>query len=89
MTKVVIDPYMGAYIKMVMTLNGFLDELVGWAERCPCHNHVQSRHHSKHVPVSVVREEFGSESSATRQLACCMRGRRAPELAAGALLFFV
>ena len=84
------DPLFRAYLHLVVEVNGTLAELSAWVERCPCHEHFQqgTHEHGSYAKINVLRAEFGA--SIAEQMAghmpCPMSGRRAPELATGALL---
>ena len=75
---------------MVIQLNLAVEELAAWAERCPCHDMLQSKYNGAHVPIVVLRCEFGERAADMHgHVSCPMRGRRAPELAAGQLWRFL
>ena len=75
--RAVSSPYSWAYLSMIDLLAGFSAELMGWCEGCSCpaHQYIyemeQSSYHSR-------RAQMGDN-------ACQFKGRRAPDLAAGAL----
>ena len=84
-SRLIRDGPFRAYLKMAIVLDQATEELAAWAERCVCHEHPQAQYSSKYVPVSVLRSEFGGEAAAHVHLTCPMRGRRAPEVAAGGI----
>ena len=79
-----------AYLKMVMLLDYAVAELSAYAERCPCHEHVQSNFKWDYIPVHIRRAEFGTSDGPQSSHMCCpMRGRRAAEFASGAVFDFL
>ena len=80
------DSHFRSYLKMVLCLGTVLEELVGWAERCPCHEAIQAGFLRRHIPAAVLRLEFGERYTSRCQMTCPMRGRRAAEFAAGGVL---
>ena len=67
-----------AYAQMLSVLSGFLADLTGWCEGCWCHQqeHSLGSYHMRRRAIC-----FDRQSPST----CPMKGRRAPELAAGVL----
>ena len=87
-SQVLRDPMFEAYLHLVLEVNGTLVELSAWLERCPCHQHIQEKFRS-YTPVATMRAEFGERLASQMHhgfVACPMRGKRAPELACGALM---
>ena len=70
------------YANMVHTLHDVLTRFEGWLERCPCHEHLQKRtvHRKRKADHAFVLND--KKFSFTE---CPMRGKRAAELAAGAV----
>ena len=86
-TEVVGSKWFRAYTSMLLMLGELVESLVAWAERCPCHQHVQSAHGHHPIPMDVLRSECGPERAAQmRTLSCPFRGCRAPEMACGEVL---
>ena len=85
-TKVLCDPMFRGYLSMVLVLNQALEELAAWAERCPCHDALQHKYR-QYTPIQALQIEFGSRADSMHgHISCPMRGRRAPEFAAGAVM---
>ena len=85
-TKVLGAPMFRGYLSMVLVLNQALEELAAWAERCPCHDALQHKYR-QYTPIQALRIEFGSRADSMHgHISCPMRGRRAPEFAAGAVM---
>ena len=82
MSSVARDSFFNAYVHMIVLVGAVLQEMAGWAERCPCHEHLQHKY-KKHFPSSVLRREMGAHAADYDSMVCPARGCRAPELAAG------
>ena len=79
-----------AFLKMVMLLDYAVAELSAWAERCPCHEHIQSNFKWDYIPVHIRRAEFGTSDGPQSSHMCCpMRGWRSAEFASGAVFDFL
>ncbi len=74
------DPCFKLYMSMVLNIQSVLDNLSAWLEGCPCHYHLLVQR-SSHLQRKNLIAEFDIGSHAD----CPMKGKRAPELAAGAL----
>ena len=79
LTEVLEDPVFEAYTTMILILYAHLEDLTAWFEGCPCHEHLLVRT-SGHLSRRAVKQEIGVEHSD-----CPMKGKRAPQLAAGSL----
>ena len=73
MTDCVRDVVFWEYLKMLVRLSRVIDHLEHWFEACPCHYR------------KAAESSLTSNSIFRTRYACCMAGRRAPELASGAL----
>ena len=71
-TELLSDPFFFAYSEMLLSVHGLLQNLATWAEACPCHEHALHR--------------GGGHAHYAAALSCPCRGKRAPELATGALV---
>ena len=69
-----------AYIQMVMSLFNVVEDLSSWFEGCACHQAQLKRHRGKHMRSSRKEIELCGPYAF-----CPMKGKRAPELAAGCL----
>ena len=74
MTEAVRDPFWWQYLAMLLRVARVIDHLEHWMEACPCH----FKHPDPSDPL------HGNKAFRTRY-SCHMAGRRAPELASGAL----
>lgn len=68
-----------AYLWMVQFIFSSVENLTGWFEGCACHEHLLKSTHARHARRALAREIGVAEAD------CPMKGKRAPELAAGAL----
>ena len=57
---------------MLLSLHGVIQSVAHWAEACPCHEHVFDR--------GLAHAQYAAGA-----VSCPLRGKRAPELACGAL----
>ena len=73
MTDCVRNVVFWEYLKMLVRLSRVIDHLEHWFEACPCHYR------------KAAESSLTSNSIFRTRYACCMAGRRAPELAGGAL----
>ena len=69
-----------AYIQMVMSLFNVVEDLSSWFEGCACHQAQLKRQKGKHTRSSRKEIELCGPYAF-----CPMKGKRAPELAAGCL----
>ena len=69
------------YTSMIMSVLGLVEDLTGWFETCPCHKETLDPTDRSRLSRAVQRElrACGTDRS------CPMKGKRAPQLAAGAL----
>ena len=90
------SPFFWAYAHMIQHLQLGLDKISFWAENCPCHEKMPRSGNSNDRLVGTMREETPSidvwqalmpdrKVSKSLWASCPMRGKRAPELAAGLL----
>ena len=79
-STVVKDLWLNAFVELVVELDGVMQNMVAWCERCPCHDHIQQQY-KEYIPLEVARSECGD--MAAGGLPCPLRGCRAPEVAAG------
>lgn len=82
-STVLHDITVQAGVALVCTLDGLLQKMSAWCERCPCHEHIQAAYKDK-VPAAVAREECGAWFA--EGIPCPWRGCRAPEIAAGVII---
>ncbi len=76
--RVITSEYFWTYAKVLDTLAEVIGELMTWSEGCPCHTDDPSlAGPSRHMRIRLFQERSGSATL------CPLRGRRAPELAAG------
>lgn len=73
------------YTDMLFTLHKLCDSLGSWGESCPCH---QFHENTDDVFDYMAKENGFPTGKEGRAFQCPMRGRRAPELAAGQLMLF-
>ena len=69
------------YTSMIMSVLGLVEDLTGWFETCPCHKETVDPTDRSRLSRAVQRElrACGTDRS------CPMKGKRAPQLAAGGL----
>jgi hypothetical protein len=67
-----------AYAHMLLAINGFVEWISSWTEGCYCHSDVLCGQPTFRRRQKAMAAETGSKK-------CILKGRRAPELAAGAL----
>lgn len=66
-----------AYLRMLLDVADILTRAQHWAEGCPCHRPADD------TSISVRKRAFAKELHLEASPACPMKGRRAPEFAAG------
>lgn len=77
MTTDLKDDFWFAYARMLLTLHNLSRDLSGWAESCPCHEHLR---HSQPAPKA---SQLQAESGLRWVTTCPMAGMRAHQMAAG------
>lgn len=94
------SPMFWAYAQLVDTLGGMLEDLSSWTESCDCHAHISTMRlafsgRASRISADIVTknkiEGIGSAEAANQapRVTCKLRGRRAPEFAAGAFESFL
>ena len=81
-TKTIVDHWWWVYMELVLIVHETCEELSTWSERCPCHE-------SSSMERALRRMLLKSMRKADDMDTCCLKGRRAPELAAGHLSKFL
>ena len=98
LTRTIQSDAWWAYAAMIDLLHSCVGRLTKWCESCPCHDwlRVCDRVRRDHWPRSIVQLEqcrdtlgYGSGNGDGAKFQCPMRGKRAPELARGAVLDIV
>lgn len=90
-TAAVTSPSWFAYGQMILHLHEIANSISGWGSGCACHEWLRPHKQSSDSPwesaLSAVRQSLGLESGLDGlSFQCPLAGKRAPELASGALL---
>ena len=80
LTRALFSNMFNVYVSMVLSLFNIVENLASWFEGCQCHEQQLQQHGNK------IKRASKKETSESGPYAFCpMKGKRAPELAAGAL----
>lgn len=78
-SEAVGSDFFWAYLRMLQCITSILQEISAWTQSCPCHS----------VETLASLKEVSQARQAGEFVKCPMRGRRAPEVAAGEFAEFI
>eukprot|EP00971_Amphidinium_carterae_P352265 6492516-Amphidinium_carterae.2 len=84
-TTAIQTPMFWAYGSMLLQLHSWGDNISKWAETCPCHQFLQRRERTAAQPWQEKVLSSLDQHHDGCKYKCRMAGKRAPELASGAL----